>query len=118
MKKIKVPHVIVLINPSKPEPQQDLNGEIKLFTNQLEEFAHLNFSKVKKERRVYISGVNVDREYRKRGYGRLLVSIFESLVKSWGLKQIYLIVADDDAEKFWKKMGCVEEEDYMVKKIK
>ncbi|HSW89582.1 MAG TPA: GNAT family N-acetyltransferase [Patescibacteria group bacterium] len=53
----------------------------------------------------YLSDLLVEKEYRKRGYGKKLLELLEDKMKSIGITQIWTWTAEFEAETFYKKLG-------------
>lgn len=53
----------------------------------------------------YLSDLLVEKEYRKRGYGKKLLELLEDKIKSLGIKHIWTWTAEYEAETFYLKNG-------------
>jgi GNAT superfamily N-acetyltransferase len=53
----------------------------------------------------YLSDLLIEKEYRKHGYGKKLLTLLENKIKSLGVKYIWTWTASYEAETFYLKQG-------------
>ncbi len=68
-------------------------------------------------RRGYLNHMTVDKAYRRRGIGTVLVRRCMSVLKQMGIARsnLYVFAANDAALKFWRKLGWRFYEEFGVK---
>ena len=75
-------------------------GEVKI-EKKSRRIGYLNF--VVDETQIFISDLSVNRYYRKKGYGRLLIMMVMALSEE--LKKPILLFSTDESENFYRKVG-------------
>ncbi len=74
----------------------------------------------REERRMYISEIHIEENYRNRGYGKMLLEAVEAKAKEKGLGALYLHAEADNksAIRLYESCGYIEERIQLRKEIK
>lgn len=114
----KVPRFIISIRPEEKQETHEFCGRISLMNQEFKEIAYLEFSKSKRKASIYIDYISTDTEYRRRGLGRMTVSILENLARFLNVSRIYSYTISEEGAFLMGKMGYKKtKKDYYYKKF-